>query len=1384
MAGIIKMVEAMRHGVLPRSLHIDQPTTHVDWNSGAVRLLTTAVDWPETGRPRRAAVSSFGISGTNAHIILEQAPEPDDPHPDTAGEPGGVWLLSAKGGPALQAQATRLADWIHYRPHLTTSQVGWSLWTTRSQLPDRAAVVGQNRLELFDALTALAEGRPHPGVTTGNAAGTGPVMVFPGQGSQWVGMGRRLLADSPVFAARIAECEQALQPWVDWSLTETLSNADDLDRVDIVQPVLWAVMVSLAEVWAQHGVRPAAVVGHSQGEIAAAVVAGALSLTDGARVVAERSRILRSLSGRGAMASIHLPEAEVRALLSGQVAVAATNSPTMTVISGPREQVDAIVQACDSKQIRARRIDVDYASHHPDIDTIADTIVEQLTGIQPGPGQVAFYSTVTAARIDSTELTADYWATNLRQPVRFADTIQTLLNDGHTTFIEASPHPVLTTAISETSDRAVTIPTLRRDHDTTTQIHTALAHAHTNGITIDWTPLYPATPTRIDLPTYAFQTERFWPASAPVGADGWPAGSHALLPVVVELADGSVALTGRVSATSRGWLVGHVAGGVRLLPGAALLEWVLRAADAAGCAAVEELVLQAPLVLPEQGGLRLQVLVGADEDGGGRRPVRVLSRPDDGARWLCHAEGVLTGHSGEAEGLTGAWPPPGARAVSLDGFYARADHAGYGYGPSYQGLRAVWRDGDDLYAEVGLPGQAGGPDGFGIHPALLDAALHPLLPLTDHDATGQLWLPFAWNGVTLWATGATTVRVRLSREGGHAVRVVVADPTGEPVLTAESLATWPTSAVQLREAAHGREGLYRVEWSAAPDAAAPPERLATLDVPPGGDERAAVDGALRHLQQWLRDPANDDARLVVTTHGAVLAGDEAAADLDLAGAAVIALVRSAEAEHPGRFALVDLEPGAGLALSTVLGDEPQIAVRGGKRLAARLVPAAGEADSSTVDGGGTILVAGGTGTLGGLLAEHLVSAHGAKHLVLASRTGPAAPGADDLRRRLGERGADVRIAAVDLSDPVAVAGLVGGIDPPLTGIVHAAGVLADAVVTAQDAETVERVWRAKATVVRNLDEATRGMPLTMFTVMSSAAALLGAAGQANYAAANAYCDALVARRRGMGLAGLSIGWGLWDAASTLTRGLGDSGRTRLLHSGIRPLGTPHALALFDRAHRQRSPYLLAADLDRRNVANHTGVLRTLAVDRAVTRRTASRAAAADLATEFGRMEPADRFRTMLALVRGHAAAVLGHTDPERVASDRGFLDMGFDSLTAIQLRNGLTSATGLRLPNTLVFDHPNPAALAEHLLEQLGPQQTDPVTPLLREWARLEKAMLDASRDGEARSTFARRVQTTLSLVSGPPDGTDPAADLVASAGRQALFDFIDTTLGRVRGGD
>ncbi|MFD8340072.1 type I polyketide synthase [Streptomyces solisilvae] len=543
-AGVIKMVMALRHETLPVTLHIDEPTPHVEWEGGGVRLLTEPVPWPTGERPRRAGVSSFGISGTNAHLILEQAPEPsshaaseeaepEEPAAATPEESGTAvvpWVLSARGAQALRGQAAALVRWMADEPGPSIADVSWSLATTRSVFDHRAVALGETRAELVAAVEALATGGTHPGlVHPGGAAVAGelgPVLVFPGQGSQWPGMGAELLSTSAVFAARVAECERALAPYVDWSLTDVLRGADgaaDLGRVDVVQPVLWAVMVSLAAVWAGHGVRPAAVIGHSQGEIAAAVVAGALSLEDGAKVVALRSKALRRLAGGGAMASLGVSRERARKLLAGlgdrtaAVGVAAVNGPSSTVISGPPEQVAHAVAACREAGDRARPIEVDYASHSPQVDEIADELAHALAGVRPVASTVAFYSTVTAGRIDTTGLDTGYWVTNLREPVRFADTVQALLADGHRVFIESSTHPVLTVGMQESFEEAgteaVTVPTLRRDHGGQARLLQSLALAFTAGVAIDWTTLYPtgpAAPRTVELPTYAFQRERYW----------------------------------------------------------------------------------------------------------------------------------------------------------------------------------------------------------------------------------------------------------------------------------------------------------------------------------------------------------------------------------------------------------------------------------------------------------------------------------------------------------------------------------------------------------------------------------------------------------------------------------------------------------------------------------------------------------------------------------------------------------------------------------------------------------------------------------------------------------------------------------------------------------
>ncbi|MGW3435534.1 type I polyketide synthase, partial [Streptomyces melanosporofaciens] len=861
---------------------------------------------------------------------------------------------------------------------------------------------------------------------------------------------------------------------------------------------------------------------------------------------------------------------------------------------------------------------------------------------------------------------------------------------------------------------------------------------------MDWRAAFPGDPTprTVDLPTYAFQHQRYWMNAS--GAVGDPSGlglvaaDHPLLGAAVELADGSThLLTGRIAAGGGDdWLGEHIVANAVLAPGAALVEWALRAADEVGCGGLEELALQVPLVLPESGGLRVQVVVGAAAEDG-RRDVRIYSRPDGEADsgtdvgWLCHAEGVLSpapeGAGRSAEGLGGTWPPAGAQPVDLAGFYERSEAAGYAYGPSFQGLRAVWRDGADLLAEVALPEAAGDADGFGIHPALLDAALHPALLLDtgserERDG-GQVLLPFAWNGVSLWAAGASTVRVRLTphgdgAEGERGLRLVVADAVGDPVLTVDSLVTRPASVEQLRgaEAARGVDGLFVLDWIPLPqptgadgpvadrdtwavlatDGAQPDLEalLAGLDdgkpVPTvvlaefprsdsDSDSDAATDmataglalaqRALDLVQKWLVEPRLADARLVVVTRGAVAVAD-AEGGTDVAAAALWGLLRSAQAENPGRFLLLDLEPDADRDLGLHLRDaitqavdleEPQLAARDGRAWVPRLIRASAESgpeerDTPTaLDPGGTVLVTGGTGTLGGLVAEHLVRTWQVGHLLLVSRRGPDAPGARELATRLEGLGARVRIAAVDVTDASAVAELVAGVDAehPLTGVIHATGLLDDAVMTSQTPERLAQVWAAKATGAAHLHTATADLPLSLFAMFSSAAGVMGSPGQANYAAANAFCDALAAHRQVRGLPGLSVAWGLWAQSSEMTGKLAATDRARMSRSGIAPMSSEKALGLLDAACAQGGSLCVAAAVDPAGVARRDlpAVLRGLVAGRVGRRTAAGEVGASGLAGRLVGLGVGARLDVVVEAVRGGVAVVLGFGSGSEVRVD-------------------------------------------------------------------------------------------------------------------------------------
>ncbi|MGZ4582857.1 MAG: SDR family NAD(P)-dependent oxidoreductase [Mycobacterium sp.] len=954
-AGVIKMVQAMRHEVLPKTLHVNVPTPHVDWSAGAVSLLTESRPWPAAGRPRRAGVSSFGISGTNAHVIVEQGPaETTAGHGDDAPVP---WLLSARSPDALARQAARLLEHVRAHRDLRAVDVGWSLAATRSLFEHRAVLVGADRDQ---GLAGLAAGESGAGVVVGRARPLGrTVFVFPGQGSQWAGMGAELLDSAPVFADHLHRCEKALGEHVNWSLVDVLRRAPGapgLDRVDVVQPALWAVMVSLAELWRSVGVQPDAVIGHSQGEIAAACVAGALSLEDAARVVALRSQLLLRLSGAGGMVSVAcgLPQArQLVAAWGDRLDIAAVNGVSAVAVSGDVDALAELLRRCEADGVRARAIDVDYASHSAQVDAIREPLADALDGIEPRPSPVTFFSTVTGEPMDTTGLTAGYWYQSIRRTVQFERAVRSACAAGYRVFIEASPHPILTAGIEEIAaeslpgDDPVVIPSLGRDDGGLQRFWSSAGQAHVAGVGVDWrSALAGFGGRRVELPTYGFVRQRYWlpggyAGSGDAASMGLAAAGHGLLGAVLPQPDsGGVVLAGRISTAAQPWLADHAVAGTILFPGAAFVELAVRAGDEVGCAAIEELTLSAPLVLPADGGVQVQVVVGADTAG--LREVSVYSHAAQAdSDWVLHARGLLRAAPVAPSGDLSAWPPPGAPAVDVTGAYRRLAERGYEYGRAFQGLRAMWRRGDEIFAEVAVPEEGDAQGGaYGMHPVLLDAALHAWGAAAE---LGQTVLPFSWQGVSLHAAGARRARVRIAPAGVDAVSLDMADASGQPLLSVKSLVMRPVSPDLAMAAGplKGLEGLLELAWTpVAPagsggrgDAVVWEPRTAAMDVV--SSVHAATTEALKVVQSWLG--GDSPGVLVVRTRGAVaLAGEDVA---DLAGAAVWGLVRSAQAEHPGRVMLVDSDDSVDAGAVTGYG-EPQVIVRGGAVYAARLAPLA------------------------------------------------------------------------------------------------------------------------------------------------------------------------------------------------------------------------------------------------------------------------------------------------------------------------------------------------------------------------------------------------------------------------------------------------------------
>ncbi|MEU5980610.1 type I polyketide synthase, partial [Streptomyces sp. NPDC047315] len=1416
-AGVIKTVMALTHETLPPTLHAEEPTPHVDWEPAAVRLLTQPVPWPRGERVRRAGVSSFGISGTNAHLILEQPPEPTEPpeapEPPTADHDGApapllAWPLSARSRPALRAQARALTTHLADRPALALTDVAWSLARTRSAFEHRAVLLDTGPHPLTEALAALAAGEPHPGLVTADDPATtgGTAFLFTGQGSQRPGAGRQLHRTYAAFATAFDDVCALLDPLLGRSLRALVLDADDdtgreLHQTRYTQAALFAVETALFRLVESFGLTPTHLIGHSVGEITAAHASGALTLADACALVAARGRLMQALPTGGAMAAVEVPEEHVLPLLAetdGRAALAAVNGPASVVVSGDADAVDTIVQTLRARGHRTKQLRVSHAFHSPHMDPMLAEFRAVAAGLDTGPPRIPTVSNLTGRLVDAALLAdPDYWVRHVREPVRFHDGVRTLHAEGVTRYLELGPDPVLTTmAESSLADAPrqpgaapLFAPVLRKGHDETHTLLTALAAAHVHGAAVDFAAALPAAAAPVPLPTYPFQRRTYWrPTPRTSGhVPGQRAWGHPLAASAVDQPDGGLLLTGRLSRRTHGWLADHAIADSVPLPGTAFLELALTAARAAGCRAVEDLALETPLLLPATGAVDLQAAVGP-ADQAGRRTLTVYSRtaPETGAasddgdatdptapesRWQRHAAGTLTddGRPAPRPAPPGTpWPPTGATELDATGLYEALADQGYRYGPAFRGVKSLWRHGEALYAEVHpAPGHGDDAAAYALHPALLDAALHPVdetwrnQPGPD-GTTDAVRLPISFGDVRLHTTGATRLRVHITPAGQDAVALELSDHDGNPVASIGSLGLRVVSAAQWRssratdaDTAVAR-ALRRVTWQPLPlpPPAQPATRRCAVLAPADPGTRGAGEAhsdltallvaepapdlviapfttpddeaanppetartqahrLLDLLQQWLTDPSPAAARLVILTHNAV-ATDPADPPADLTTAPLWGMARSAQAEHPGRILLVDTDgtDASHRALHTALttaeaAGETECALRNGRLTVPRLTeaPVAPDAAPPALDPEGTVLITGGTGALGRLTARHLVTRHGARHLLLASRRGETAEGSAETTAELTGLGARVRTVCCDTTDPEALARLLADVpaDHPLTAVVHTAGIVDDALVATLDPARLDAVMAAKTNGAWQLHEATRNRDLAAFVLYSSAASVLGNAGQANYAAANAFLNALAEHRHGQGLPGLSLAWGMWQAPGGMAEQLDDAERARITRSGIAPLTPDQGFALLDRALAGDDPVPVPIRLDRTTLRNLATADAPPPMLRAVTGiRTPRTTTSASLLDRLAGLPEAEQDRQLRAVVREQTGTVLAHPDPEALDLSRAFLDLGLDSLTALELRNRLGAATGVTLPATLVFDHPTPDALVRFLHTRLG----------------------------------------------------------------------------------
>jgi thioester reductase-like protein len=1396
-AGLIKVALCLSHAELTPLLHLRAPNPTVPWAELPVRLVTESSPWPLEGNTRLAGVSSFGISGTNAHAVLEQWPASAEQRPSPL-RSAELVVLSARSTPALRAASVRLLEHVESHSDLALGDIAYSLLATRSPMERRLALVVPNRQALIDGLHASTR---HDALANGALPleeDPRVVFVFSGQGSQWFGMGRQLLAEEPEFLAAMQACDRAIRRETGWSVMAEL-DATDVSRqggIDVIQPVLFSMQVALAALWRSWGVEPDALVGHSMGEVAAAVVSGALSLEDGAAVTCRRSRLLRRIRGRGEMALVELSLEQAGAAIAGRegkLGVAATNGPRSSVLSGEPEALAQVLSELEQRAVFCRRVKVDVASHSPQVDSLLDELLVALADLTPRPAQVPMRSTVTGADLLGGELTASYWAANLRQPVRFDRSIETLLGDDFSIFVEVSPHPLLAAAMDELrrarGTRGVVVGSLRREQPERLTLLESLGAMHVHGLTLKPEALFSTPGNRVPLPTYPWQRERYW-TKLPVGSKSLQ--GPALHPLLGRRTATGMAMLyeSAWSLAEHPWLADHRVRGRVVVPAAALLQTLSAAAadyHRGGPVSLKDVVFEAPLVFSEElDPVHLQVAL---TKSGTQAELHARASSSAEVQWTRHASArIISRPTDRAESIDLDAARQRARTtLHPDEAYLRLSLAGLEHTGNFRSLRSLQSSGSELVAGV-EPGELSGAQLHGVLPAILDCAFQALVGFSIAGPPRTL-LPFEVGEFSLHHPNATSaaVHAHLIGEAPDAITadLVLADTTGRVFAEIKRLTcrlshgivshppalrdaytlhfrAWTGScesrplrggwlvisigrdadAAELRRSLEARGASCQQVTLADLQTCSPADHVVCYWDAADGSSEAALElarGALAILQ-WLTRAGRSSKLWWLTQHAVAVNADE---DVLPSSAALWGLGRTVMLEHPElHCTLLDtdgsLDSADIVARELVIADdESQVAWRAGaRRSIARLEPVRSSTTSSPaevtsrVQGhtnprelrlDGTILISGGLGAIGGEVATELAR-RGAAHLLLLGRHGLSGRGAARAVAALEELGSRVTVAAIDVTDARAVGGVLRSVPDryPLRAVVHAAGILDDALISDQTALRFQAVMAPKVQGAWNLHVLTRDLNLDWFVLISSMSGLMGSAGQSAYAAANAFLDGLAMHRAFRGLAAHSLAWGPWSGRGLFATHEGGA-RENVSRMGIAAFTAEAGIALFSAAMRRPEPALMLARIDwvalaKASASSGVPPVWQERLDQPVHPDQEPGSLRGGLLALSG----ARQSELALQLVTKEIAAALT-LNAGFVVPDRRLSELGLDSLMALQIRNSLARAIGVTLPASLLVDGRGTTArrVAERLLTALSLDAR--VTPtLLHVDARLE----------------------------------------------------------------